>query len=232
MAQLAEWDPAWAEACVKMTTNPWSSGVLPRKMVELISILLNASCTTLNAEATRHHIRGALDAGATRDEILIALKFGALGALHSCSMGAPLLLEEAKTAGAKLTPRGSGGLTPFCDKMRADGQWNPAWDPFFALDPVWTDQYFATAIPPYYSGVLPAKDIELLSIAFDAAITHMYAPGTRRHIAVALKLGVTIEEIMEVLKICVVQGMQTYNLGVPILAEELQRAEQARAGKK
>jgi alkylhydroperoxidase/carboxymuconolactone decarboxylase family protein YurZ len=51
----------------------------------------------------------------------------------------------------------------------------------------------------------------------------MYAPGTRRHIHNALKAGATIEEIMEVLKLCVVQGAQTLNLGVPILAEELAR---------
>ena len=51
----------------------------------------------------------------------------------------------------------------------------------------------------------------------------MYAPGTRRHIQSALKLGATMEEIMEVLKICVAAGMQASNLGVPILAEELQR---------
>jgi hypothetical protein len=30
-----------------------------------------------------------------------------------------------------------------------------------------------------------------------------------------------MEEIMEVLKLCVVQGVQACNLGVPILAEEL-----------
>ncbi len=60
-----------------------------------------------------------------------------------------------------------------------------------------------------------------MSIAFDASYTHMYAPGTRRHIQAALKLGATIEEIMEVLKLCVVQGVQACNLGVPILAEEV-----------
>ena len=31
---------------------------------------------------------------------------------------------------------------------------------------------------------------------------------------------------MEVLKLCVVQGVQACNLGVPILAEELERIEQ------
>lgn len=49
----------------------------------------------------------------------------------------------------------------------------------------------------------------------------MYAPGARRHIKGALKAGATMEEIMEVLKLCVVQGVQACNLGVPILAEEL-----------
>jgi hypothetical protein len=56
----------------------------------------------------------------------------------------------------------------------------------------------------------------------------MYAPGTRRHIQAALKLGATMEEIMEVLKICVSQGMQASNLGVPILAEELEASRKRR----
>ena len=79
----------------------------------------------------------------------------------------------------------------------------------------------------YASGVLPAKEVELLSIAFDASYTHMYAPGTRRHIKSALKLGATVEEIMEVLKLCVVQGVQACNLGVPILADELDAREES-----
>jgi len=107
--------------------------------------------------------------------------------------------------------------------MRSLDQWNTAWDPFFALDPTWTDEFFATGVGVYATGVLPAKEIELISIAFDASYTHMYAPGTRRHIHNALAAGATMEEIMEVLKLCVVQGVQACNLGVPILADELAR---------
>jgi alkylhydroperoxidase/carboxymuconolactone decarboxylase family protein YurZ len=101
------------------------------------------------------------------------------------------------------------------------GQWNEAWDPFFDLDPIWTDEFMATGAALYASGVLEPKTVELLSIAFDASYTHMYAPGTRRHIRSALKLGASVEEVMEVLKLCVVQGVQACNLGVPILAEAL-----------
>jgi alkylhydroperoxidase/carboxymuconolactone decarboxylase family protein YurZ len=56
----------------------------------------------------------------------------------------------------------------------------------------------------------------------------MYAPGTRRHIKGALKAGATMEEIMEVLKLCAVQGMQACNLCVPILAEELENVGKGR----
>jgi alkylhydroperoxidase/carboxymuconolactone decarboxylase family protein YurZ len=221
LAKFREWEPVFAEQCLKMSADPWTNGVLPRKDVELISIAVNAACTNLSAEGTRRHIRGALEAGASREEILMILKIGSLLSIHTVSLGAPILLEEAKAAGAKRTPKEAA--TPVCDKMKAAGQWNTAWDGFFEIDPAWTEAIIAVSLPVYTSGVLSPKLAEFLSIAVDASITHMYAPGTRRHIQTALKLGATIEEIMEVLKICVSQGMQASNLGVPILAEELER---------
>ena len=220
---LREWDPAWAETCARMSTSPWTSGVLPRKTVELIGVALNAACTNLNPDGTRRHIRAALQAGASREEVLTVLKMASLMAIHSCSLGAPILLEEAKAAGVASAARSDAPLTPACDRMRELGQWNTAWDPFFDLDPGWTDQFMATGASVYGSGVLDPKTVELLSIAFDASYTHMYAPGTRRHIRAALKLGATVAEVMEVLKLCVVQGVQACNLGIPILAEEVGR---------
>jgi alkylhydroperoxidase/carboxymuconolactone decarboxylase family protein YurZ len=223
LTRLREWDPAWTETCVEMTTNPWTKGVLPRKFIELIGVAVNAACTNLNVDGTRRHIRAALDAGASRDEILFVLKCASVMSIHSCSFAAPILLEEANAAGVRPAPRTKTEPTPACNAMRAAGQWNAAWDPFVELDPVWTDEFMATGIAIYKSGILPPKEIELLSIAFDASYTHMYAPGTRRHIKAALKAGATMEEVMEVLKLCVVQGVQACNLGVPILAEELER---------
>ena len=223
LVQLGEWDPVWADACAKMTINPWRSAVLPRKTVELICLATNAACTNLNPDGTRRHIRAALEAGATRDEILMVLKMASLLSIHTCSLGAPLLLEEAKAAGVQLAKRPNKKATPACDKLKAAGQWNTAWDPFYDLDPEWTEQFMAAGIPVYAGGVLTPKLAELLSIAFDASYTHMYAPGTRRHIKNALKLGTTMDEIMEVLRLCVVQGVQSCNMGVPILAEEIAR---------
>jgi len=214
--RLREWDPDWADTCLKMVANPWTSGVLPRKTVELIGVALNAACTRLNPEGTRLHIRAALEAGTSRNEILMVLKMASVMSIHSCILGAPILLEEARMAGVRLTGKPATAATPACDQMKAAGQWNAAWDPSYEIDPLWTDQVMATGIGIYRSGVMEPKLFELLSIAFDASYTHMYA---RRHIRAALKRGATVEEIMEVLKLCVVQGVQACNRAVPILAE-------------
>ena len=223
--KLKEWDPEGADLLLQVGTSPWRSGVLPRKEVELIFLGLCCSCTNLDEVGTRRQIRAALDAGASRDEILLVIKCGVGLAVHSCSLGAPILLEEMKAAGVK-PAEGSKPETPACDAMRRIGQWNTAWDPFYELSPLWTDQFFAFGASVYKSGIFTPRFMELISIAFDASITHMYAPGTRRHIKGALKAGATPEEIMTVLQICVSMGVQACANGVPILAEELKSFEQ------
>ena len=114
--------------------------------------------------------------------------------------------------------------TPFCDRLRATGNWNPLWDPFAELDPAWTEKFMAMGLSPMLSGVLDAKTIEFIAIAVDASCTHMYAPGVRRHIRKALELGATKEEIAAVLQLVSVLGIHTMSLGAPILLEELEAA--------
>jgi alkylhydroperoxidase/carboxymuconolactone decarboxylase family protein YurZ len=228
--KFTEWDPRGAELALRVATDPWRSGVLARKEVELIALAVSCACTNLDAAGTRAHIRAALESGATRDELLMVLKMGFGLAVHSCSLGAPILLEEMQAAGIK-PAAGEKAPTPACDAMRAMGQWNTAWDPFFELSPQWTDQFFAFGASMYQAKTFAPKFVELLSIAFDASFTHMYAPGTRRHIKSALKLGATPEEIMTTLQICVATGIQSCAKGVPILAEELERYTAGQSGK-
>ena len=217
--QLRQWDASWGDACLKLTTDPWTNGVLPVREVELVCVAINAACTNLQAGGTRRHIRAALAAGATRAEVLEVIKMASLLSIHSCSLGAPILIEEAKAAGAQPTRRANDIATPTCDQLRATGQWNEAWTPFYDLDPSWTEQFMAVGIPVYAGKLLSPKLAELLSIAFDVSFTHMYAPGTRRHIRGALAHGASIEEVTEVLKLCVIQGIQAANVAVPMLAE-------------
>lgn len=143
LLRLRDWDPAWAQACEIMTMNPWRSGVLPRKTLELVSLALNAACTTLDPNGTRRHMRAALREGASREEILTVVKMASVMAIHSCSLAAPILLEEARAVGVQSTQRQGTPPTPACDALRRLGQWNEAWTPFVELDPGWTEEFMA-----------------------------------------------------------------------------------------
>lgn len=111
--------------------------------------------------------------------------------------------------------------TPVSDAMRAGGQWNAAWDEMAALDAEWLETFLAAGTLPLRRGVLDPKSYEFLAIAVDASCTHMYAPGTRRHIAAALDKGATPEEVMAVLEAVAVLGLHSVALGAPMLVEEM-----------
>ena len=61
---LAGWDPDWSERCARMVNNPWTTGVLPVKWIELICVALNVACTHRNEPGVRRHVRAALRAAA------------------------------------------------------------------------------------------------------------------------------------------------------------------------
>jgi alkylhydroperoxidase/carboxymuconolactone decarboxylase family protein YurZ len=119
--------------------------------------------------------------------------------------------------------------TPICDRLRAAGEWNPNWEPFYRLDPAWTEAFMAMGTKPMLAGVLDPKTVEFIAIAVDASCTHLYAPGVRRHIRKALDLGATQEEIAAVLQLTSVLGIHTMSLGAPMLLEELAAREAAAA---
>ena len=119
--------------------------------------------------------------------------------------------------------------TPVTDRLRASGNFNPAWDEMAELDPVWLEKFLDMGMKPIASGVLDPKTLEFLAIAVDASCTHLYAPGVRRHIRKALELGATREEILAVLQCVAVLGIHSCALGVPILVEELAAHEAKKA---
>lgn len=228
--KLREWDTVWAEQAVKITANPWTECALSTKFIELVSVGLNASQTNLNSEETRRHIRAALAAGASRQEILFVLKTASVMSIHYGSFNAPLLLQEASVGsledfGAMRKKRLEkvGRAAPGVEKMKALGHWSDEWDALLFLDPEWTDHYMAMCAQLYTENPLPTKELELLLIAFDSHNVHATGHFTRQHIKNAFKAGATVGEIMAVLKVGVVDGVCCCILGVAVLAEELER---------
>jgi alkylhydroperoxidase/carboxymuconolactone decarboxylase family protein YurZ len=117
--------------------------------------------------------------------------------------------------------------TPNCEDHIARGDWNPLWDQLRELDPEFMEAYLAFRSVPHRNGPLPQKFKELVMIAINAATTHLYAPGVRRHMKNAIQAGATMEEILEVIELTTVMGIHSCNLAVPIMVEEMAAFEKS-----
>lgn len=115
---------------------------------------------------------------------------------------------------------------PHTRDHKEKGDWNPVWDQMREMDPEFLEAYLAFRSVPHREGPLPPKFKELILIAINAATTHLYAPGVRRHMQNALKAGATKEEILETIQLTTVMGIHSCNLAVPILMEEVAKLEE------
>jgi AhpD family alkylhydroperoxidase len=233
------WSPIWDdvlaldadyfEAYLELSSVPWRTGTLPPKVKELIYVAIDASTTHLYNAGTRIHIRNALTHGATKQEIFEVLQLTSTLGIHSCSVGVPVLLEEAHKAGrAAELPRkelDARQLKLKAEFLKARGYWTPLWEDILALSPDYFEAYLQFSAVPWKSGSLEPKIKELIYIAIDAATTKLYEPGVRVHVQNALKHGATAHEIMEVFQIVSVLGVHTITESVPILLQEVARSE-------
>lgn len=114
---------------------------------------------------------------------------------------------------------------PYTDRQIESGDWNPLWDTMREWDPAFIEAYLKFRSIPHRNGPLDPKVKEFILIAINAATTHLYGPGVRRHVKNALKLGATREELLEVIQLTTIMGIHSVNLAVPILSEELENQD-------
>jgi AhpD family alkylhydroperoxidase len=107
--------------------------------------------------------------------------------------------------------------------VRVRGTWGEPWQRVLELDPAFLRAYLNfSSVPWVRASHLEPKIKEFVSIAADAAATHLCEPGIRQHISAALDHGATPAEIMEVLELTSMLGIHAMNIGVPLLLEVLE----------
>lgn len=200
--------------------------VLAPKLVRLINLIIDVTATHLYAPGVRRHIHHALNMGISQAEILEVFKLASVVGIHSCALGVPILQAEMAALGIE-APIATAVATPICDELRAKGQFNPLWETLYLWDAQYLESFLSMATEVWRNNILPALWIELLCIAGDAAITHLWAPGIKRHMHAALTVGATPLQILEVLKLVSLQGIQSCELGSSILDEVLSEYAEA-----
>jgi len=119
---------------------------------------------------------------------------------------------------------------PATEAQRQTADWNPMWNMLEEMDPDYLEAFLAFRSVPQTQGPLPQKVKEFIFIAINAATTHLWAPGVRRHIQNALREGATKEEILEVIQLTSIMGIHSIALAAPILAEESAAWEASQTG--
>lgn len=216
-------DPAWVLKR-RVWSNRTTRGALTPKLVALIGVLLNTSLTHFDAAAARRAMLAARATGASRREILAVLKLATSVGIHSYATAAPAVRAAALATDTALSTRTAAPLHVL-SALRAAGQFNPAWEDIAAWDPEWLDAFAAVGISAWTDGVLDIKSVELHCIAGDASVNHLWSSGVQRHAEAALRAGAAIDEILEVLRIVSLQGLDSLDRGLAILAT-LEQAEQ------
>ncbi|MGE5273620.1 MAG: carboxymuconolactone decarboxylase family protein [Verrucomicrobiota bacterium] len=230
---LMDEDPGFFATFVELAAVPQRSDALDPKVKELVCVAVNSAATHLFEPGIRAHVRRALELGATKEELLEVLQLTSTLGIHASTVGVPLLLEALGESDSDSQSRGDTRATTLDDRraaLKADfeakrGYWHGFWDGLLELDPDFFEAYVDFSAFPWENGVLEPKVKELIYTAFDASATHMYVPGLRQHIENALGYGATPAEVMEVFELASTIGIHGYLVGLPILLEELERAE-------
>ncbi|KAK4545294.1 hypothetical protein LTR36_003474 [Oleoguttula mirabilis] len=230
---LAKIDPEIFQASVRLLAVPKQKKHLSVKMQSLILLSVDCAATHLYTPGIRQHIRDAATAGATLAEVLEVLELSSTLGIHACNIGIPLLVEVLKEEGVYESHPTAG--KPFDDRrlaMKEDftvkrGYWHSFWDDMLALDPEFFEAYTEFSSVPWtrhvegntHPGALAPYEKELVYCAFDAAATHLYVSGLKAHFRNALRLGATVEQILEVLELATPLSLHTLNVAAPIAQE-------------
>jgi alkylhydroperoxidase/carboxymuconolactone decarboxylase family protein YurZ len=219
---LAE-DPVFFNDYLVMARAALDAGHLEPKFCDLVMIAASASVTHLNADAVAMHIHGALQHGATRQEIADTLQIASVLGIHSYMVGVPVLLDEIEAHGQSVDA--IFPLDESFEKVKSEftasrGYWSDQLTAMVRSSPAFFEGYTAFSSTPWREGTLAPVIKELLYVAIDVSTTHMFEPGVRIHTRNALRYGATPAQVLQVMQIVSCLGMQSFLLGVP----HLQRA--------
>jgi alkylhydroperoxidase/carboxymuconolactone decarboxylase family protein YurZ len=193
-----------------------SDSALPKRLVELIKVVLNLANMNLQPESVRRHIRAAMAAGASCDEIRTLLNHAAALSMSAYCL-ASNVLEESRFADPSDVPDELLPTFSTCEcGLPAPRRRAP---PFLDTpDLEWPDDAVEISKGSPGGESTTGKESALLNLAFGQAYMHVDSAGLRRRIEQALAAKATVEEIAEVFQLCALRSSAAPEIGAAILA--------------
>jgi alkylhydroperoxidase/carboxymuconolactone decarboxylase family protein YurZ len=224
--------PGTVEAALPWLSGPGARGALSARDRALVLVAVDSCSTHRDESAVRAHVRSALEAGATADQVLEAAELASVVGMHSLTFGLPLLDDELRAQGGDQAVQGDTDRVAalrreFIDESqyweRFEQHLGGFTDAVLRLDPSMFEAFMAFTSRAWRDGSLEPKLKELIYVALDVVAEHQYEPGLRIHLHNAMAFGATADEVLEVMELVSLQGFQALTLTARILTEELDR---------
>lgn len=221
LAALLALDPGYVEDFVALAEEA-AAGPLPARARALILLACDAAVTYRNQDALRLRIESALDLGVSVEGVLEVLELVSVLGIHAVNAGLPIVLAEYAddlrgVAGDGGTPGERQLIRERFERMR--GYWDRGWDDVLEHLPRFFDRYVDFSAAAGRQGVLEPKTRELVLIAIDAATTHLFTPGTRIHVRNARACGASLDEVLQVLQLVALIGIESALDGSSMLVD-------------
>ncbi|MFT3975540.1 MAG: carboxymuconolactone decarboxylase family protein [Sphingomonas bacterium] len=210
---LARRFPEMHRAARNLWNVAFADAALTARMRELILLGIFASPAGHDRDMVDAQIDRAIGAGASDADVADVLISVAGIANHAMYLALPLadrhFPEEEKESGSD--PAAASAVSAAREEfIRIRGFWNEEREILGRLIP---DYFLAigdlSTVATQHSALSP-KEREMIFIAADASVSHMYKRGLRIHYDNACKAGLTFREVAAVLKIVGAVGLLPY----------------------
>lgn len=229
----SEWDPvlrvapATVRAALPWLSRPLQRGALTPRERALVLLAVDTSSTHRDEPSVRAHVADALDAGATREEVMEVAELASIVGMHTFTFGMPLVREVAEEVLGPDAVAGDAERIAALREARLGGRY---WEEFDAelgafteamlhLDPDMLEAYLDYTGRSWRDGALEPWLKELVYVALDVVAEHQYAPGVRLHARNALSFGASVAQLVEVLELVSRQGFQALAITARALEE-------------
>lgn len=219
---LLDLHPDYFDAYLKLALVPFTNRHLTPKFQALVLLACDSSVTHLFVPGIRVHIENALRLGATRAEILEVLELTSVLGIHAITVGISLLSEVLDETPGPRAEMDEAELMRLSDAFKAVRGYDPRenWKAVMTGCPDFFEAYVGfSGIPFGASSALSAMEKELIYTAIDCATTHLFVVGLKLHIRNAVNYGATPQQVIEVLELASLMGVQTALVAAPILQE-------------
>lgn len=218
--RLEQVAPTLHDAASAFWKSALGPGALSPRMKELVLVAMHGTVTSLNAQGTQRHVHRAVAAGATPQDVLDVLLTIVGAANHALYFSVPVLMKELRAAGspdAELPEVSAEAQAIKEEFIRTRGMWNEQRDVIVQMMPKYFAALSKISTASWKDGSLSRKERELICIAIDCTVTHMFEPGLVLHIRCALEHGASRDEVLDVFQLASLTGLESYIQGAEAL---------------